>query len=299
MDALSQLLEDIRFRGRMYCRVEAREPWGLSAAPSQTATFHGGLRGQGVLRLAPGGRPITLAAGDLAVITHGDGHAISDSASTALTPIERVVTQRVVYSGRKASLICGAFFSDRRELPPLFSFLPPVLHISAAAMPSGIPVLLELLAAEAEREDGAEASVARLTETLFIQAMRAWTECADPQSSMWVAAMRDPAIGSALQLIHRGPQEDWTVATLARAVALSRSAFAERFQTIVGETPVAYLTRWRIYLVARQLRETPRAVSEIAAVVGYESEASLNKAFKRLMGVPPGAYRRASVRPAS
>jgi transcriptional regulator GlxA family with amidase domain len=106
--------------------------------------------------------------------------------------------------------------------------------------------------------------------------------------------MRDPKVASALHAIHRQPEHEWTVGSLAKKVGLSRSGFALRFQATVGETPVAYLTRWRMYLVTRRLRETERAVAEIATEVGYDSEASLNKAFKRVMGQPPGAYRRSS-----
>ena len=299
---LSDLLEDVRFRGRLYCRVEAREPWRLFAAPSRMATFHGVLRGRAVLQLDSEAREVELAAGDLVVIAHGAGHAIGDASSTPATSIEVALeaagATRVVRAGpgkgRSSELICGAFFSDAREVPPLFSFLPAVLHVSASAETRAVPALLEVLASEAERGDGADASVARLTEALFVHAMRAWTQRRDPASTTWIAAMRDPQIGAALRAIHRRPQDEWTVSTLAHAVGLSRSGFAARFLAIVGETPVAYLTRWRIYLACRALRETQRAIAEIAGLVGYQTEASLNKAFKRVTGVPPGSYRRAA-----
>jgi AraC-like DNA-binding protein len=298
VDTLSELLEGVRFRGRLYCRVEAREPWGLSAAPSGVATFHGVVRGRAVLRIFPEGRPVELAAGDLVMLGHGAGHAIAHAAPKLLErSLPSPAGANVIHTGgtgRRASLVCGAFSTDARDLPPLFSFLPPVLHVPAARGATAIPVLLELLAAEAARGEGADASIARLTEALFVHAIRAWADHEGPASTTWIAAMRDPKIGAALHQIHRRPQDEWTVRALARAVGLSRSAFAARFLAIVGETPVAYLTRWRMYLVSRQLRETERAIAEIATTVGYDSEVSLNKAFKRLMGQPPGAYRRAA-----
>ena len=310
MDGLSELLEDIRFRGRLYCRVEAREPWGLSAPPSGVATFHGVLRGAATLRLQPDDRTAALRAGDLVVLSHGSGHAIADSrasmsrtgADGATTPISietavaaaRGSLVRTGGSGARASLVCGAFFTDSRDLPPLFSFLPPLLHVPATEGGSTLRGLLALLAAESDRDDGSHASIARLTEALFVHAMRTWARAGDPSSSTWLAAMREPKIGAALAQIHRRPAHDWTVDSLARTVGMSRAAFAGRFHTIVGEPPVSYLTRWRIYLAARALRETVRTVAEIATTVGYETEASLNRAFKRVMGVPPGAYRRSA-----
>jgi AraC-like DNA-binding protein len=299
MDALSEVLEGVRFRGRLYCKVSASAPWGLSAEPTDVATFHGVLRGRAVLRLTPNARPIELAEGDLVVLSHGSGHSIADAIDTPTQPIAGVLAvadkPRLITpggKGRKTELVCGCFFSDVRNLPPLFSFLPPMLHVPAQ---SGSGGLLALLGAEAGRERGADAAIARLTEALFVHAMRTWIESDEPASATWLAAMRDPAIGTALGAMHRKPEQDWTVKTLARVAGISRSGFAARFVATLGETPVHYLTRWRIYLATRQLRETKRAISEIASTVGYESEAALNKAFKRLIGVPPGAYRRAIV----
>jgi AraC-like DNA-binding protein len=300
MDVLSDLLDGVRFRGRVYCRVEAREPWGLSAAPARVATFHGVVRGDAQLRLVPGGRATALARGDLVMLGHGNGHSIASpgavpqsSIADALAAAAGTAELRIGGRGRRATLVCGAFVSEDRDLPPLFSFLPALLHVPATAG-SAIPTLLELVASEVERGDGARATIARLTEALFVSAMRAWGERGDPTSSRWIAAMRDDHVGHALRLIHQRTAHAWTVRSLARAVGTSRSSFAARFVEVVGETPAAYLTRWRIYLAARQLRETDRAVAEIAADVGYETAASLNKAFKRLMRQPPGAYRTAN-----
>jgi AraC-like DNA-binding protein len=291
MDALSEVLEGVRFRGRLYCRVEASAPWGLAAEPNDVATFHGVLRGRAILRLT-GGKPIELGEGDLVVLSHGAGHSISDALGTKLSPITSVLGEtrlvKLAGTGKKTALVCGCFFSDARDLPPLFSFLPPVLHVRSAN------TLLELLATEADRASGADAAIARLTEALFVHAMRSWIDSGASASATWLAAMRDPAIGAALGQIHRRPEYDWTVERLAKTAGVSRSGLAARFVSTLGESPVHYLTRWRIYLVARQLRETKRSIGEIASTVGYDSEASLNKAFKRLIGVPPGAYRRAS-----
>jgi AraC-like DNA-binding protein len=296
MDDLSEVLNAVRFRGDLHCRVDARAPWGLFGDRDGAATFHGLVRGCGVLRLEPDNNPIAVAQGDLVIICHGAHHAIADTATTPLQPIRDLLAaangSRVVHTGGRgahAEIICGRFAVTSRDAPPVLGLLPPLLHIKGSP---AIRSILELLAGEVDNAPGAAAVIARLTDALFLHAIRAWRDTDAAANASWLAALRDPAIARALAAVHREPARDWTVHSLARAVAMSRSAFAERFGTIVGETPLAYVTRLRLYLAARELRETTRSVAEIATLVGYDSEASLGKAFKRALGVPPGAYRR-------
>ena len=134
--------------------------------------------------------------------------------------------------------------------------------------------------------------LSRLTEIMFVQAVRVWMASQPAGQGGWLGALRDPHIGAALGLIHRAPERPWSVAALARAVAMSRSPFAARFTTLVGEPPLAYITRWRMHLVARHFRSDRLSVSDVADRVGYTSAAALSKAFRRCFGVAPGTYRR-------
>ncbi|HSG39546.1 MAG TPA: AraC family transcriptional regulator, partial [Thermoanaerobaculia bacterium] len=152
---------------------------------------------------------------------------------------------------------------------------------------------LRFLAAEARHpRPGAETLISRLTDVIFVQALRAWIESQPEGTGGWLGALRDRQTAAALGHIHREPERDWSVVSLASAVGMSRSSFASRFTALVGETPLAYLTRWRMHLASDLLRSRGLSVSQIAGRVGYESEAAFSKAFKREVGVPPGALRR-------
>ena len=298
MDDLSTVLESLRLRGELYCRLEARAPWSMSAPCSPIATFHGLVRGQALLQ-STSDEPLALAAGDLVVLCHGSGHSISDSAGRTAQPIQEVLASaggsrlvRCGGRGARSTLVCGGFSLDR-EGPPLLELLPPVLHLRGNEL---VARLLALLAREAEvRSPGSDAFIARLTEALFVEVVRAWTARSDAQHGTRVAALRDPRVAAALAAIHREPAREWTVRTLAREVGMSRSSFALTFAQLVGAPPLAYLMRSRLYAAKVLLRESSHGIAQIAERVGYDSEASLSKAFKRQFGTPPGAYRRAGV----
>jgi AraC-like DNA-binding protein len=152
---------------------------------------------------------------------------------------------------------------------------------------------LRLMAAEArELRPGGETIVTRLADILVIQAIRAWIEQDPAAQTGWLGALKDHQIGRALTLIHREPAHDWSVASLADEVAMSRSAFAARFTQLVGETPMYYVTRWRMQVAQNVLQVGDATVGEIALRLGYGSEAAFSRAFKRFHGIPPGAVRR-------
>ncbi len=140
--------------------------------------------------------------------------------------------------------------------------------------------------------------LAKLSELMFVEAMRRYVENLPPQDSGWLAGVRDAHIGRALSLLHAEPTRGWTVDELARAVALSRSAFAERFVALVGESPMQYLMRWRLALAAQTLRAGGDAIARVAERSGYESEAAFNRAFKREFGMPPATWRKAKAKAA-
>jgi len=156
--------------------------------------------------------------------------------------------------------------------------------------------IVRLMAVEAgERRPGGEAVITRLGDILVVQAIRSWIETDPAARTGWLGALQDPQIGRAITLIHREPARAWTLASLADAVAMSRSAFAARFTELVGEPAMAYVTRWRMHLALDALKQQGSTVGELADRLGYRSEAAFARAFKRVIGTPPGAIRRAVI----
>jgi AraC-like DNA-binding protein len=297
MDELSAVLEAVRLRGELYCRLEARAPWAMTATPSPSATFHGVVTGRAVLQIA--GEPdMPLGAGDLAVLCHGSAHTIGDAPGRAAASIRELIGPRGTSwlvrcggQGARTTLVCGGF-SAARDAPPLLALMPPVMVLRGSER---APDLLRLLAVEAgARNAGAEAMVARLAEALFVEVAREWTARGEGEARR-LGALRDPRVAAALTAIHKAPAKAWTVQSLAREAAMSRSAFALAFARLVGMPPLEYVIRWRLYAAKALLRESAQGVAQIAERVGYESEASLGKAFKRRFGVAPGAYRRTAM----
>ncbi len=295
MDDLSAVLDAVRLRGAMFCRLEDRSPWAMAGPPSATATFHGLVRGDAVLQV-PDEADLALEAGDLVVLCHGAGHVIGDVADRIPVPIGQVIGDgawpvRCGGRGARTDIVCGAF-SVKRDGPPLLGLMPPVLHLHGN---DRVGRLVALLAEEgAQRTRGADALVARLVEALFVEVVRAWAARREGRAGEWIAALADPRIAGALAAIHGDPRRDWTVRSLARVAGMSRSGFALTFTDRVGISPLAYLTRWRLYAAKVLLRESSESLGEIAAQVGYQSEASLSKAFRKQFDLPPGAYRKAA-----
>jgi AraC-like DNA-binding protein len=152
---------------------------------------------------------------------------------------------------------------------------------------------LRLLGAEAKQlRPGGEAVMTRLADILVVQAIRTWIDTDPVARGGWVGALRDPQIGRAISLIHRDPARAWTVASLADEVAMSRSAFAARFTELVGEPAMQYVTRWRMHVAVDALKQEGANVAELAYRLGYRSEAAFARAFKRVVGRPPGALKR-------
>jgi AraC-like DNA-binding protein len=188
-------------------------------------------------------------------------------------------------------LVCGAVRFDHPAARDLVAILPPVVHVDAGS--ERIQGALRLMAAEARAlRPGGEAIITRLADILVIQAIRAWMDTDPAARTGWLGALQDPQIGRALALIQRDPARDWTVASLARELAMSRSAFAARFTELVGEPAMQYVTRWRMNVAFDALRDGGATVGELAARLGYRSEAAFARAFKRVVGLPPGAVRR-------
>ncbi|HSW27389.1 MAG TPA: AraC family transcriptional regulator, partial [Burkholderiaceae bacterium] len=200
--------------------------------------------------------------------------------------------------GTVTRFVCGFLACNRSMCRPLLDALPRVLRIPIGdgAASSLLRELLRLgvLESSAAAQPGAQSTVTKLAELVFVEALRCYAGSLPPGGKGWLAAVRDSQVGHALALLHGEPGRAWTVDVLAREVALSRSALAGRFATLVGEPPMQYLTRWRLALAARTLRTGSEALSRVAERSGYESQAAFNRAFKREFGLPPAAWRRAA-----
>jgi len=288
--------------GAFYCRSELTAPWGLTLPPMPGYIwFHAPTTGD-VLLEPEDGAPTLLRPGDFALVPHGAGHALRsdpEAAAPDILDLEReLVSDRYELlrhggGGSPAILICGAVRFEHPAARNLVDVLPATIHLEPSSSPSldWMQSTLRLFAAEAKTlRPGGEAVITRLADVLVVQAIRSWLETDPAARTGWLGALHDPHVGRAIALIHREPARPWTVASLAHELAMSRSAFAARFTQLVGEPPLQYATRWRIQKATNYLRGG-KSISEIANLVGYDSEASFSKAFKRWVGTPPGAYR--------
>ncbi len=302
-DPIGQTLHALRMNGVVYSRSHLTAPWGVALpAMPDCALFH--VVTAGTCRLEVQDQTHTLTPGEFALIPHGLGHNLLSAPGVEVVdffdlPVEQVSPryEMLTYGGggEPTTLICGAVRFDHPAASELLKILPPIVHLQTWGAPDSelMHSTLRLMAAEvADQRPGGETIVTRLADILVIQAVRSWLEHSPEARTGWLGALKDERIGPALLEIHRRPTNDWTVASLAECACMSRSAFAARFNTIVGESPVQYLTRWRMHVAGTWLREGEIGVAECAARLGYTSEAAFNRAFKRVLGITPGAWRR-------
>jgi AraC-like DNA-binding protein len=277
------------------------EPWAVRYPAGDTAAFHV-VTGGSCLLVADGAAPLALEAGDLVILPHGTAHLLRGRGPAVAVDIMELASRRVGMDavrhggdGEAASYLCGAFRFGRMGEHPLLAALPDVLHLSGATGAT-LPWLDSHLAAIAcetrSGRPGAETVVARLSEILFVHAVRGYLAQLPEGARGWHAALAEPPIARALALMHRQPEQSWTVESLGRAVGMSRSVFAERFTATVGEPPLAYLAGWRMHRARAMLGEGRWRTARIARELGYASEAAFATAFKRWTGTTPGKYRR-------
>jgi len=318
MEVLSEVLKAVKLDGALFYNAEFSAPWCARSIDARTVTsylspnsqhvimFHLLTEGRGYAHVDGDDRPIPLNAGDIVIVPHGDGHILGNGPS--VTAVDRAqVLEQVLSQGLKVSrmggggeitkFVCG-FLSCDPELSRVFlGGLPSILKVSIRDDTSGQwlenSIRYSVDNADASRPGG-EAVLAKLSEVLFVETLRRYIGLLPREQTGWLAGVRDPEIGKALALLHRKPAHPWTIATLANEVGISRSVLAERFRRYLSQTPMAYLSRWRLQLGAQMLKSTSRSVMEIAGEVGYESEPSFNRAFKREFGLPPARFRRHS-----
>jgi AraC-like DNA-binding protein len=306
MDVLTDVLQTLRVSAACYGRLELGAPWGIAVGAGEDAKFHVVVHGSCWLEVEGQKEMIPLSSGDLVAVPRGHAHVLRDERRTQPVPLSdlisdrRCIGDRVLHTGGDGittSLISGRFrFEDPRE-NPLLAALPPVVALlgqEGRSVPWLEPTLRFIACEAASNRPGAQTVISRLADVLFIQIVRGYLAQLPVDSRGWLRALVEPQISTALSLVHEHPEQAWTVASLAAKVGMSRSAFAARFTQLVGEPPLHYVTRWRMQKAAKLLREERVTLADIAARVGYDSEAAFSKAFKRALGESPGAYRRAA-----
>jgi len=312
MDVLANVLSVTNLQTHVLGSREFVAPWGIHVDAQPYVAVHMVKRGGCWLR-RNNGEIVRLNAGDVVLMASGEAHDLSsDREMRNLEPYKAAIARAqgtIVWpaSGHAdlavepTVLQCAGYEMSPETTHPLLSLLPPVIRLPTdqANSDTELQTLLRLIGQEiGRREAGSELVVPRLIDSLFVYILRAWLREQPEGSGGWLGALRDPQIRKALTQIHESPQVPWTVESLARSVAMSRAAFAKRFTDLVGEPPLAYVTRWRMDLAAKLLRESKEPVSRIAGRVGYISETAFAKAFRRRRNVAPGQYRYGKLREA-
>ncbi len=303
-DVLSQVLTLIRLRGELVYSAQLRAPWGI-AFPKGPAHFYFVQAGTMWIR-TPGAKPMAMKQGDMLLLPHGTGHLICDDPDSSWADIDNLVLSHfdreksvLDYGGEGEAtrLIGGLFHFEGGSLAALMTALPLIVHIPSKGgeTPDWLHALTRFLVKESlEVEPGSSLMISRLIDLLVIRTLRTWAANQDNPSS-WVGALGDERIGRALNAIHAAPYDSWTVEGLAGLAAMSRSIFAERFMSKVGESPLQYVKRLKLTLAADMLAGGMR-VTQAAVRIGYASDAAFSRAFKSQFGHAPSevAQRRLS-----
>ena len=307
VDPLGEALHALRLSGTFFCRSEVSAPWGIGLPPmSDSLMFHILTEGSAWITF-PNGEQFSMEAGDFALVPQGRGHAIVDAPETHATNLydyerpllsPRYELLEIDEGGEAAGLICGVGSIKDPAARRMVGLLPRIIQMKASApgnewLRSSVQIMME----EARNlGPGGDAVITRFSDIFVVQAIRHWLNTDPHAQTGWLGALQDPQVGRALSLIHRDPTHPWTVEALAAAVGVSRSGLAARFADLVGETPMTYLRQWRFEVARNWLRDTDQTQAEIAEQLGYESEASFSRAFKKATGQTPGSVRREASR---
>ena len=303
VDPLGEALYVLRMSGSFYSRCEFTAPWGL-ALPAFEASlmFHVVMSGRCWLEVE-GAEATLMQPGDLALVPHGEGHRLASEpglpaawlADVPRDPVsDRYEILRQGGGGAPTGLVCGTVRFDHPAARHLVALLPRLIGVEAAgsSQTDWLQSTVRFMAAEAAAlRPGGETVITRLADVLVIQAIRSWIERDPAAQTGWLGALRDRQVGRALAMIHRDPARAWSVGSLATEVAMSRSAIAARFTELVDEPAMHYVTRWRMAVAQSRLTQDGTTIHELAGRLGYQSEAAFSRAFKRFVGVPPGAVR--------
>jgi AraC-like DNA-binding protein len=302
MDALSEVLQDFRLSGVSYGRCELQHPWGIGFAEQPLLRFHFVSKGPCWIHTEHYGWQ-ELNDGDLVLLPQGSAHRLASAPDVAGDTLQSCQLTRfggnvceVVQDGTGATstLFVGSMALGARALHPLINLMPSIIKGCDVASndPMIGPLLAAMTAEAAQPRMGGATILSRMADLLTARLIRCWVDCTSSSTTGWLAAIRDVHVGRALAAMHREPGNNWTVESLASVAGQSRSVFAERFSALLGEGAAHYLTRWRMQLAQEWLGQNGTGVAEVAARLGYESEASFARAFKRTTGTSPGAVRR-------
>lgn len=297
---LTDVLAAFRSGRAVASETVGHEPWALRFTNPVGMVFHIVLHGPAWLT-TEAADPLELSPGDVVLMPHPGPHELSDRPGREPVDFTSQITRdhgpvarlELPGDGAESRLLCGAYLVQGVRSHPLLRAMPALIHVPAHAdRNDDLGTALGLLRSEIERKrPGSATTVASLVDTLLVYILRSQFS---ESSNTWSQALTDPEIAAALHAIHERPAAPWTVEGLAHHVGMSRAAFAKRFQQLVGEPPLTYLTTWRMTTAARALREEAASLTSVARRVGYTSEYAFSRAFKRFHGVPPGAYRNRS-----
>jgi AraC-like DNA-binding protein len=312
MDALSDVLRAVRLTGAFFFDVQAHTPWVAETPHGKTVvdamfpgsdhlvSYHLIMNGGCWLEL-DGEEPIKLSAGDIIVLPHGDTHVLTTEIGKRKTP--EMSMYRIPDDGQlpvqisvgtaggdAAHFVCGFLGCDSRPYNPLLTALPRYIHIRDHAS-GALGAYFRAALAESKGRMGGASMLGRISELMFVDVIRRYLESLPADRTNWLAGLRDAYVGRALMALHADPSRDWTLEALAQVAALSRSAFAERFNQYVGHPPMQYLTNWRMQLATNYLRNGSESIASVANRVGYDSEAAFSRAFKKAVGAPPSEWR--------
>ncbi len=298
---MSDAISTVRIGRPSSNRVRMRGSGCARFAPYDGAGFHVVLEG-GCWLLSDGGTPVTLGAGDAVLLPHGTGHVIADSPADAVAveramPFERWLdgtgqSRFPVGSGSgEVEMLCGKYRLDRSRVHPLLAELPEVVHLpNRAGSHPELRAAIDLLGRElSERQAGSGIALTGLLDLLLVYMIRSWME--ERTTGAWPAALGDPVAAAALRALHADPAAPWTNDRLAAEAGVSRPTLARRFTALVGRSPMAYLTWWRLTYAATLLRDTTDPLPTVARRVGYGTPYAFSHAFSREFGTPPGRYR--------
>ncbi|RZI77171.1 MAG: AraC family transcriptional regulator [Variovorax sp.] len=318
MDALSETLRVVRLVGAIFIHARFSAPWCYQSPRADTVApllepgaervviFHLITDGECLVEM-PGQAPVQLVAGDAVLFTQGDAHRMASEAG--LPPasgggrLAEVLSRRpgrLAYGGggARTRLVCGYLACDARLASMLLQGLPPLVKVNVRDSSAGTwleaSVRYALAEARSPRPGGAGV-LAKLAEVLFVEVLRLYMNGQGEGRTGWLAGVGDRIVGAALNALHKNPAKAWTLDELARTAGTSRSVLAERFQLLVGTSPIQYLTQWRMLLAANLLSRSNAPLTSIAEDVGYQTDTAFSRAFRREYGAPPAAWRRSQL----
>jgi len=301
VDVLADVLAAAAVRGAVAATVHAAEPWGLTLDRVPGAAFHAITDGTAWLQTA--GRPGTrLMPGDVVLLPTGLAHDLASGPDASCEPFDHLAAEQALTTGQalhigpgavQTRIVCASYHQDPALTLPVLALLPEILHVRSTQATTALQATVRLLVAELSQPQPGSATVLNhIIDILFVQLIRAWMATTPPAAGKsWLRGLADPITGRAIAALHADPARSWTTGNLAAHAGVSRATLARRFTSHVGETPASYLTRWRMDLAARRLRDSTDPISVVAASVGYTSEYAFSRAFSRARHIPPGRYR--------